>query len=98
MKIEISGITTNTIIGCHPHERVKPQDLIIDLSVSLYASNWLQPDNLEVTVDYDGLIDFVQQEVEATSYQLLESLAKYLSDRILEHYPIINYVQVKFTK
>jgi dihydroneopterin aldolase len=49
MKIEISGITINTIIGCYPHERAEPQNLIIDLSVALYSSNWLQPDNLEST-------------------------------------------------
>ena len=98
MKIEISGITTNTIIGCYPHERANAQDLIIDLSISLYSSNWLQPDNLETTVDYDSLIDFVSLETEATHYQLLESLAKYLSDKILEHYPIISFVQIKLTK
>ena len=98
MRIEVSGITTNTIIGCYPHERTTPQKLIIDLSASLHASNWLNPDNLETTVDYDGLIDFVQQEVNSTSYQLLESLAQHLSDKILEHYPIIYQLEIKLTK
>lgn len=98
MKIEISGITTKAIIGCYPHERANAQDLIIDLSVLLYSSNWLQPDNLETTVDYDSLIDFVLLEAEATHYQLLESLAKHLSDKILDHYPLIHLVQIKLTK
>ena len=97
-KIEIAGITTNTIIGCYPHERIAPQQIIIDLSISLYLLNWLQPDDLATTIDYDGLTNFIQQEVSSTNYQLLESLSKYLSNKILERYPIVNCVQLRLTK
>lgn len=98
MYIEISGINVATIIGCYDYERVQNQDLIIDLHVKIYRSNWMNIDQIHTTVDYDSLCDYVKNFVPKTQYKLLESLTECLTDAILNEFPLIEEVQVAVVK
>jgi dihydroneopterin aldolase / 2-amino-4-hydroxy-6-hydroxymethyldihydropteridine diphosphokinase len=98
MKINVNGISTKTIIGCYDYERQKEQEVIIDVSLKLYPSNWIKPDSLEITVDYDNLIDFIQKKVPSTHYHLLESLSQWLSDELLKQYNLVQEAHVVVAK
>ncbi|HLX52587.1 MAG TPA: dihydroneopterin aldolase, partial [Aquella sp.] len=80
MKINVNGIASKTIIGCYDYERNKEQDILIDVCLELYPGNWIKPDDLETTVDYAKLIDFIQVLVPKTQYNLLESLSERISE------------------
>jgi dihydroneopterin aldolase/2-amino-4-hydroxy-6-hydroxymethyldihydropteridine diphosphokinase len=98
MQISINGISTKTIIGCYDYERNKEQDVLIDICIELYPGNWIEPDNLETTVDYDKVVDFIQNLVPTTSYNLLESLSEYISEELLKQYSLIKVAHVTITK
>ncbi len=98
MKININGVATKTIIGCYDYERNKEQDVLIDICIELYPGNWIEPDNLETTVDYDKVVDFIQVLVPNTNYNLLESLSEHISEELLKQYPLIKVAHVVVTK
>jgi len=98
MKININGITSKTIIGCYDYERNAEQDVLVDVCLELYPSNWVKPDDLETTVDYAKLIDFVQELVPNTYYNLLESLSERISEELLERYSLAKVAHVTVAK
>lgn len=98
MKIEITGIENNIIIGCHDYEKKSPQPVIIDLIAVLDDYDWLTQDLINTTVNYDELIDFVKQILLQTKYNLLESLAQYIANNIMRHYPNIKSLIITLTK
>lgn len=98
MKINVNGITSKTIIGCYDYERKNAQDVLIDLCLELYSNNWIKPDHLDTTVDYAKLIDFIQELIPKTNYNLLESLSERISKELLERHPLIKVVHVTVAK
>lgn len=98
MKISVNGIACKTIIGCYDYERDKEQDIIIDINLELYNSDWIRPDSLDTTVDYDKLIDFIQKIVPTTRYHLLESLLQWLSEELLKQFSLIGEVHIIVAK
>lgn len=96
--IQVNGIKTSIIIGCYEHERVKTQDIVIDLWASLYSHNWVSQDKLDTTVDYDELIDFTVSVVSQTTFNLLESLAQHLTNEILMRFTLIREINLTITK
>ena len=97
-QIKIQGIKCNLIIGCLPYERNISQELIIDLNVFLYTHNWHEKDNLNTTISYDDLIDMVKQVVATTKFNLLESLAQYLTNELFRIYKLIAKIDLTLTK
>lgn len=99
MEICINGISIDTIIGCHKHERVSPQELILNLKLVIDNSDQIHDtDDLKTTVDYDEVIYFIKNVVINTSYQLLEKLAIEINNKILEHYKIVANSTVEIIK
>ena len=98
MKINVNGIASKTIIGCYDYERNKEQDILIDVCLELYPGNWIKPDDLETTVDYAKLIDFIQVLVPKTQYNLLESLSERISEELLARYSLVKIAHVTVTK
>ena len=98
MKITINKIATSAIVGCYLHERSQPQDLTIDLDIKLYPYNWINQDTLDTTVNYDELIDYITEIISKTNYQLLESLAQFINNKILDKYSLIQKIHIELTK
>jgi dihydroneopterin aldolase / 2-amino-4-hydroxy-6-hydroxymethyldihydropteridine diphosphokinase len=97
MNIIINGINTKTIIGVYPHERGNPQDLIVNLKITLDDVCGIS-DDLEFTIDYDEVIQYVKDLVEKTNYKLLEKLSRYINQAILNKYSIAIAVEVELIK
>ncbi len=97
-QIKIQGIKSKLIIGCLPYERINLQELIIDLNINLYHYNWQEKDDLNTTISYDGLIDTIQQLVSKTSFNLVESLAQYITAELFRVYPLIAKIDLTLTK
>ena len=98
MKIKISSIVVQTLIGCYGYEREGTQDVIVDIEAELYSYNWVTQDKLDTTVDYDLLTDFVAEIVAKTEYKLLESLAQFVTASVLERFPLIKTICVDLVK
>lgn len=74
-RIIIDNLKTSCIIGVKPDERLKPQEVIVDLSLSLDLSKAGNTDNLQDTIDYDALTRDIVEFIEKSRFELLEKLA-----------------------
>lgn len=82
----IRDLSVSTLIGVHEHERRGPRSLLMDLDIELHASRAGQTDRLSDTVDYAAVVDDVRRCLADKSYFLLERLAEFVAERILEDF------------
>jgi len=86
-----------TVIGVHPHERLAPQRLLLDLEVACDAAAAAAGDDLAKAVDYDALATRVRQFVASQQPRLLETLAEALAAHLRSTLGIA-WVRVRITK
>ncbi len=98
MKIIINNLREDVIVGCYDFEQTAYQPLIINVACDLYDNNWYKFDELSNTVDYDELVIFIRKQVSLYQYQLLESLAQFIAQAILNSFGLIKSVLVEFSK
>lgn len=96
-KIHLEQIKVNTTIGAHAIEQTRPQPLILDVSFTLNIQKAASTDRIEDTVNYSEMTKYIIEETQKTSFHLLESLASFLAQKILEKFPLIN-VHLKINK
>ncbi len=82
--IFIEGLSIETIIGVYEHERNIKQAVILDIEMTLPASDAASSDDLRHTVDYDAVSKMVTNYVQETQYQLIESLAEQVASLVLD--------------
>ena len=83
-KIVISQLACSALIGVHAYERVQKQPLSIDLELITAVDFGKQNDQIETVVDYSTICQNVLAWVEASSFELLESLTHYLLKQLLQ--------------
>jgi FolB domain-containing protein len=86
------------VIGCHAHERLKPQTLNLNLKLSLPELKARQSDVLADTVNYGELARCLTQKASQTEYFLIEKLAQVLVDTCLEFDARIQSVELELEK
>lgn len=93
----VHGLEAATVIGVHPHERLAPQRLLLDLEVACDAAAAAAGDDLAKAVDYDALATRVRQFVASQQPRLLETLAEALAAHLRSTLGIA-WVRVRITK
>jgi len=78
-RIYIRDLTLRCIIGVYPEERREKQDVVINIVLECDHAPAARSDNLDDAVDYKGLKKQVIKLVEASEFNLIETLA----DRIV---------------
>lgn len=76
--VGIHALKLNAIIGIHPHERLNPQPLHIDLSFHIPNEDWASvatTGELKYSLDYSEVCRVVSEVVKFGEFRLLESLA-----------------------
>ena len=96
-KIHINGISCLAHLGVPPEERETPQELQVDVVLSLNLENAAHSDEVTSTVDYVGIVEKVKETLEERRYCLLESVAGQLCRSILTDTKIKS-VQVRVRK
>lgn len=74
-KIVISGLKVSCIIGVKPEERLSPQVVILDLSLSFNLTSAARSDNIQDTFDYDELSARITRFIRKSNFKLIEKLA-----------------------
>lgn len=87
-KIRIEGISVNALIGTLPHERIRRQNLIIDIEVGLDLKPAAESDDLFKSVDYSDIERRTLQIVADSYFYLLESLAGAIGKMLLSYDPV----------
>jgi dihydroneopterin aldolase len=84
-KILINGLKVYGHHGVTEEERERGQDFLIDVEVSADLNAASNSDALQDTLDYSGIVKDIQRIVSVERFQLVEALAKRISDAILEN-------------
>lgn len=79
--IEIKTIKLNALIGVYAWEKKIPQKLEIDIAYGLSSADH-SADKLSNTIDYDEIINHIEQFVQTHQFQLLETLGQSLIESI----------------
>ena len=87
-KIIIKDLKTECLIGEREHERIKKQEILIDIELYFNITKAVNSDMLKDTIDYDKISKDVRAFCEKSKYYLIESLAVNITNLIANNYPI----------
>ncbi len=91
MTIEIESLSFEAIIGILDFERVTPQRISIDITLSYeYADKQF--------INYADIISLVENEMLSQKFELLEEALSALKDLIISSYPNIDKLSIKISK
>jgi len=84
----ISGLAIDATIGVYDWERTIKQRLVLDLDMYFDIKRAASSDDLKYALDYSAVSQRIISFVEASSYQLLESLAEDVSKIVMEEFSV----------
>ena len=87
-KIFLNDLKIDTIIGIYDWERETLQTLSFDLEIDWDIRPAAKTDDIAATLDYGAIAVSIVNFVEASQYQLIETLAEDLCALLLRQYPI----------
>jgi len=91
MTIHIEDLTFKTIIGLLDFERIKPQKVIVNLTIEYdYLENQF--------IDYAEVISHIEDDLKRNQYLLLETALETLSTQLLQKYQNIQKLTIKISK
>lgn len=96
-KISLEGLEFHAFHGVYPHERESGNWFEVDIAVETNILEGAIDDDLEKTVNYEILYQFVKEEMEKPS-KLLETVAEKIVERILRDLPEVGQVDLKIAK
>lgn len=87
-RIFIKGLTVNTIIGIYSRERIERQRIILDMEMSADISKAARTEDIQSTLDYKVLSDSLVDFLEASNFQLIETMAERVTEIIRKDYGV----------
>jgi len=84
--------------GVTDEERASPQEIEVDLDVTLDLRPVGRSDELADTVDYADLFAACRDIVEQRSFHLLEGIAEAIASAVLDGFPLVETVNVRVKK
>lgn len=94
----IEGLGFQCVIGVTERERQVKQDIVVNLELKIDFSKVSVSDSITDTVDYREISKRVVAAGEASSFQLVETLAAHLCRTILDEFPNVQAVRVEVEK
>ncbi|MBT3941161.1 MAG: dihydroneopterin aldolase [Chloroflexi bacterium] len=88
-QIHITGLRVECIIGINDWERVTKQEVVIDITLYADLTKPGESDDIEDTVNYRDISKSIQAHVEASSYGLIEAMARNIATICLEPEAVI---------
>jgi len=90
MTITIEDLKFQCIIGILDFERIKPQDVIINIEIDyIYSKEF---------INYADVSEFLKQEMINERFLLIEDALTHLINKFKERFPLINSLTLKITK
>ncbi len=96
-RISLEGLEFHAFHGVYPHERESGNWFEVDISVETNILEGAIRDELDKTVNYEVLYQFVKEAMEQPS-KLLETVAEKIVERVLRDLPEVQQVELKIAK
>jgi dihydroneopterin aldolase len=93
----IEGLTVETVIGIYDWERRVRQPVVLDVEMAFDNTRPAASDSIEDTLDYKAVSKRLVAFVEASSFQLVETLAERCAGIIREEFGVA-WVRLKLAK
>ena len=87
-KVLVKDLLVRGIVGINPEERVKKQDILINLALFTDVGRAAVSDDIEDAVNYKSITKRVIQHVEESSDFLVEKLVSDIARIILAEFPV----------
>ena len=81
--INISKIKCSGKHGIYNHEKQNDQEFLVDIHINISD---FSEDDINKTLNYEEIVDLVIKIVNTESYDLIETLAKHISEQIVFKY------------
>lgn len=79
----VSGLELEAVLGIHPHEKIKPQRIVINIDLSVDDFGADIGDELSNVVCYQNAVQNVEEIVANGHVHLVETLAEAIAERCL---------------
>ncbi len=83
-KIFIKDLRANGIIGIHAHERITPQEMLINISLFTDTRRAAETDDIHDCVNYQSIAESVKAHAETSKRLTVEALAADLAQICLK--------------
>jgi D-erythro-7,8-dihydroneopterin triphosphate epimerase len=83
--VKIKNLALRTVIGFNQWERNKKQDVVLNIEMEFEAKKALESDNVKDSLDYKKMKNEIIAGVEASNFNLLESLADHVLKIVMNH-------------
>lgn len=96
-KIVIRQYRVPVLIGLLPEERQSKQFITLDLEFQINTAHASQTDELRSTIDYAAVCNYLNEFLNASQFQLIETLAEKLAEGLLGHFSL-SWLRLIITK
>ncbi len=97
-QIRISGIRSFGFHGVYPEERREGQYFLADLVLFTDLSKAGSSDLLDDATDYSKVVPDVKAIIEGDPFNLIETLAEKISEKVFGKYPLVESVEITIYK
>ena len=85
-QLNINKYMVNIILGNNEDERINKRPVIINISIRFLNENRAcDNDELNQTICYATLLDFLKKQLEKTNFKLIEKVTQFIYDKINEY-------------
>ena len=95
--IRITNLKLRTIIGTNDWERVKKQNVVVNVALDYDASRAVKSDKLNDTIDYKTITKNIIKTVQGSKFFLLEKLTHTILKIVMEN-PKVHKATVRVDK
>ena len=98
MKFNIKNIEVDIHLGTTREERAKKQMIKINLSFEIDSQKAAKSDNIEDTIDYFSIYQFIKSFPGEKPFHLVERLHQSLSKRLHQTFPELQNTKIRIEK
>ncbi|MDO5686974.1 MAG: dihydroneopterin aldolase [Neisseria sp.] len=84
----LHGIKITAILGVYDWERIHPQNLLLDLDITLPPTRAFHSDAIDDTIDYAHLVSALREHCAGLQCKLLEALSEEIATFILQTFAV----------
>ena len=96
-KILLTDLRIDAVIGIWDWEKRNPQTISIDLEMQTDTKKASQSDSIEDVLDYKAVSKQVKQFIQASQFNLIETLAENVAKIILEEFDV-QWLKLRISK
>ena len=96
--ISLVDLEITCIIGVLPHERIKEQNLFLDISLEVDINDSTFSDDISDTIDYTIIAELATELAISKKYQLIESYCHDLNNLFLDKFASIQSSEITVKK